>query len=140
MRLPERKLLPHDLPSFVRTDEAVFFLTICCEPRGQNQLCAPEAAKSILESIAFLHDRGDWYVHYALLMPDHIHALASFPSDKPMQRVVADWKKFIARNCGIRWQRDFFDHRLRSDESLREKADYIAMNPVRKGLVERMED
>jgi len=36
---------------------------------------------------------------------------------------------------GIKWQRDFFEHRLRSDESWREKADYILANPVRKGLV-----
>ena len=33
------------------------------------------------------------------------------------------------------WQRDFFEHRLRSDESWREKADYILANPVRKGLI-----
>ena len=36
---------------------------------------------------------------------------------------------------GIKWQRDFFEHRLRSDENWREKADYILANPVRKGLV-----
>jgi hypothetical protein len=36
---------------------------------------------------------------------------------------------------GIEWQRDFFEHRLRSDESWREKANYILANPVRKGLV-----
>jgi len=35
---------------------------------------------------------------------------------------------------GIEWQRDFFEHRLRSAESWREKADYIRANPVRKGL------
>lgn len=35
---------------------------------------------------------------------------------------------------GIEWQRDFFEHRLRSDESWSEKADYILANPVRKGL------
>lgn len=36
-----------------------------------------------------------------------------------------------------RWQRDFFDHRLRSIESAAEKAQYIRMNPVRAGLVNR---
>jgi putative transposase len=57
-----------------------------------------------------------------------------------MRRVVTEWKKFIARSCGVVWQRDFFDHRLRSDESWRDKAEYIALNPVRKGLVTRPED
>jgi REP element-mobilizing transposase RayT len=41
---------------------------------------------------------------------------------------------------GIRWQRDFFEHRLRSEESFREKADYVLANPVRAGLVECEED
>jgi hypothetical protein len=35
---------------------------------------------------------------------------------------------------GIRWQRDFFDHRLRRDESFDEKALYINRNPVRAEL------
>ena len=34
----------------------------------------------------------------------------------------------------------FFEHRLRKEESFREKADYILANPVRAGLVERAED
>jgi len=40
----------------------------------------------------------------------------------------------------IGWQLDFFEHRLRREESLREKADYILANPVRAGLVARSED
>jgi REP element-mobilizing transposase RayT len=35
----------------------------------------------------------------------------------------------------IRWQKDFFDHILRSDEDLGAQVRYIAGNPVRKGLV-----
>jgi hypothetical protein len=34
----------------------------------------------------------------------------------------------------------FFDHRLRDHHQLQEKTEYILMNPVRKGLCERMED
>lgn len=33
------------------------------------------------------------------------------------------------------WQRGFFDHVLRSDESYREKWEYVLANPVRAGLV-----
>ena len=46
----------------------------------------------------------------------------------------AQWKEYTAKRLGLHWQRDFFDHRLRTDESFREKADYILMNPVRAGL------
>jgi len=39
----------------------------------------------------------------------------------------------------IHWQRDFFDHRLRHDESEAEKFEYIRRNPLRAGL-SRAED
>ena len=70
-------------------------------------------------------------------MPDHVHALISFPcSDKPLQRVISTWKQWTAKRFGIVWQRDFFEHRLRQEESRRQKADYILANPVRNGLVD----
>ena len=37
------------------------------------------------------------------------------------------------------WQGDFFEHRLRHDESRRQKAEYILANPVRRQLVLRPE-
>ena len=38
------------------------------------------------------------------------------------------------------WQRDFWDRQLRSGESYGEKWAYVSANPVRAGLVERVED
>ncbi len=135
-----RKQLNHDIPSGVRPEEAVFFLTICCRPRGENQLCKSDIASVMFDSIAVGQQRGDWWVRLVLLMPDHLHALISFPRDREMGKVINDWKKLLARKLQITWQRDFFDHRIRSEESVREKADYILQNPVRAGLTERVED
>ena len=74
-------------------------------------------------------------------MPDHLHALISFPpSGKPVKLIVRKWKEWTAKTVGINWQRDFFEHRLRREESRREKADYILQNPVRKKLAARAED
>jgi putative transposase len=74
-------------------------------------------------------------------MPDHLHALFSFPpSDRPFKGIIQKWKEWTAKKHAILWQSDFFEHRLRRDESLREKAQYILENPMRKGLVERPED
>ncbi len=53
---------------------------------------------------------------------------------------VKNWKKFVAGKHGVDWQRDFFDHRLRDHHELEEKTSYILMNPVRKGLCERVDD
>lgn len=57
-----------------------------------------------------------------------------------MRDSVVNRKRFTARKLGIDWQRDFFDHRIRDNENLDKKADYIRMNPVRKGLCEKSED
>ncbi len=137
---PKRKPLPHDSPSHVRPDTATFFITVCCLPKGENQLCKPEVAAGIFESVAFRQARRDWWIELLLLMPDHLHALVAFPSDKDMTTTISQWKEFLAKNLGIHWQPNFFDHRLRSDESLRDKADYILQNPVRRGLITRAED
>jgi putative transposase len=69
-------------------------------------------------------------------MPDHLHLLAAFPSDKMMTKVITDWKSLLARKLSITWQRDFFDHRLRNDESWEEKTTYIRNNPVRAQLID----
>jgi REP element-mobilizing transposase RayT len=113
----------------------VFFITVCCRERGGNHLCLPPVAAAVFESVSFRIQRGDWFVHLLLLMPDHLHALISFPRDQEIKTVVAQWKEILAKRARIPWQRDFFDHRLRTQESYDEKASYIRMNPVRKGLV-----
>jgi hypothetical protein len=50
------------------------------------------------------------------------------------------WKQGLARNHKISWQRNFFEHRIRNDENIGAKADYILQNPVRAGLIERSQD
>jgi len=81
-----------------------------------------------------------WFVHLAVIMPDHVHFLLSFPRNKSLQIVMSKWKEWTAKSLRIKWQRDFFEHRLRRDESYREKAAYILANPVRAGLVKDWED
>ena len=132
--LPSRKSLPHGTPIWVKPG-SLFFITLCCAPRGTNQLCNPAVSAAIFDTIKHRHNIGEWFARLVLLMPDHLHALVAFPAEREMEKVIRLWKGFLARQQGIRWQRDFFDHRLRSDESWEEKAHYIRMNPVRAGLV-----
>jgi len=99
-------------------------------------LANPEVAAPLLVTVKLRNDRFIWFAHIFLLMPDHAHALLSFPpSRNTVRQTITLWKRWTARQMGIEWQRDFFEHRLRSDESWREKAEYILANPVRKGLV-----
>jgi putative transposase len=64
----------------------------------------------------------------------------SFGISDGYTNVIGDWKRWITRHHKIGWQENFFEHRIRRDESLGEKAQYILNNPVRAGLVARTED
>jgi REP element-mobilizing transposase RayT len=136
MTFPARHSLPHTVPLWVDPQKEVYFITIACQHRGQTQLTHPEVACPLLDTVELRNERFIWFAYVFLLMPDHVHALLSFPpSRNSVQQTVTLWKRWTARKMRIAWQRDFFEHRLRADESWREKADYILANPVRKGLV-----
>ena len=68
-------------------------------------------------------------------MPDHLHMLIGIEADTDLSNLIRDFKRITSRRGHIAWQRNFFDHRLRSDESENDKADYIQQNPVRAGLI-----
>jgi putative transposase len=138
MERPVRKPLDHN-PHPVARFGADFFITICCQKRGVNQLCQKHAANVLLETARLYHDTGRWYLHLCLLMPDHLHALIGLDGDANPADVVRDFKRITARKGNIQWQRNFFDHRIRNDKSFADKADYILENPVRAGLVDKTE-
>jgi len=141
MKIRSRKRLPHDVPLWVDPSRACYFITICCARREINQLAHQQVAGDLFETIKHRNVQGIWYARLVLLMPDHVHLMLSFPgTQKRIQTIVSKWKEWTAKSLHINWHRDFFEHRLRKEESLREKADYILANPVRAGLVERTED
>ena len=138
---PIRKRLPHEVPLWVHPSKEDYFITVCCQHRGRNQLANPIIGAALIDTIKHRNERQVWCVQVAVIMPDHVHLIVTFGGiDKPIQTIVSKWKEWTAKSLDVRWQRDFFEHRLRRDESFREKADYVLANPVRAGLVEREED
>ena len=77
-----------------------------------------------------------------VIMPDHVHLFVCGPPDFKLSRWVGALKQALARGAhkskkdAQPWQEGFFDHLLRSDESMSQKWDYIRENPVRAGLVD----
>ncbi len=133
-----RKKLPHETPLGIPSEDALFFITICLAERGADSVT--RHASLLLDAVTHRHTVGIWYCRIFLLMPDHVHALLRFPQpENSMRKTISNFKRWTAHRGGFEWQRDFFDHRLRRDESAHEKADYILMNPVRAGLVESPE-
>ena len=136
MDVSGRKAFDHAVPLWIDPDARDFFVTICCQQRGTNQLCTPEVGPALLATVRFHHKQQKWLPSVFLLMPDHIHMIVSFARGQTVENTVCAWKRYTATRHGIEWQRDFFDHRLRSAASFYDKEHYILQNPVRAGLVE----
>ena len=68
-------------------------------------------------------------------MPDHLHVLIGVPGNAKLSSLVRDFKRITTRIANITWQRNFFDHPLRNNESENEKMAYIRANPVHAGLI-----
>ena len=136
-----RKRLPHEIPLWIDPAQEVYFITVCCARRRVNQLCLEPTGGEFLKSALFRQTNGKFFVPLLVLMPDHFHGLFTFPRDgQGIQGVMSVWKGWAAKQWKIQWQRDFFEHRIRGEESRREKADYILANPVRAGLAASFED
>ncbi|PYL99683.1 MAG: hypothetical protein DMF19_11765 [Verrucomicrobia bacterium] len=80
-------------------------------------------------------------------MPDHLHAFVGLDDQKiDPPGWIKSLKNTLSKALrfdGIpapHWQKDFFDHVLRSEESYEEKWHYVRENPVRAGLVKRWQD
>ena len=138
---PER--LHHRVPHWVESG-ALLHIRIGLErEKQQRMLIDPSLAPALLHSATLYEANMRWHIALFLLMPDHVHAVLSFPRDKSMSEVIRGWKRFHTRTYRVMWQEGYFDHRLRPDErgtQLSAKLNYIRQHPVAAGLCTRAED
>jgi len=123
----------------------VWFVTACTWQRAE--ILADAGVHAALEEFARNGpERGTWLGAY-VLMPDHFHAFVALDDER---LDLSSWMKSLKnalskdlRNAGVpspHWQKGFFDHVLRSGESMSGKWAYVRENPVRAGLVKKAED
>ena len=136
---PIRRVLPHLRLSWPDA-HAVYLITLCGVPRGRNQLARASVAEPVVQVLQFHEARATWHLHACVLMPDHLHFIATLPASTDLARVIADSKRYLAVRHAVRWQRGFHDRRLRRQEHYVAKLDYLRQNPVRAGLVQRWQD
>lgn len=91
---------------------------------------------------SLLHFDGDRYeITDFVVMPNHVHLLAAFPTEDALLKQCESWKHFTAvqinrklGRSGRFWQQDGFDHLIRTPEQFETLRDYIAQNSVKAGL------
>jgi REP element-mobilizing transposase RayT len=132
---------PPRIPVWLHWDQSViYFVTLCVEHR--KPVLANEAAFTAFKNAAA--KLRDWTILAAILMPDHMHIIATPIEDRDAKvgNLSAAIKRWMRQElcASWKWQRGSFDRLLRSDESLHDKWLYVEENPVRAGLVVRSED
>jgi len=126
-------------------DNPVFFVTACTYRR--RMVLATGAVKEAFVAFAErAYGEHNIAVGRYVMMPDHIHLFVCGPDDFELGRWMGLLKQYLAKSV-VRaptadpiWQRRFFDHVLRSDESYAQKWNYVRENPVRAGLVTNADD
>ncbi len=121
----------------------VYFITICTAYKKPFFEDA-EIAGIIADEMEFRRKKKEIILFCFCIMPDHVHMLLS--SAQAYRRSLINWvstfkrysARIVKRSHGIDslWQKNFYDHVVRKDESLTKVAEYIVNNPVRKGMVE----
>ena len=80
-----------------------------------------------------------------VIMADHVHLFVRGPDNFQLGPWVGILKQALEKHIAVTgkspiWQRGFFDHVLRSDESYAQKWNYVRENPVRAGLLTNADD
>jgi REP-associated tyrosine transposase len=90
--------------------------------------------------------RQVWVGRY-VMMPDHIHMFVGFaPQSMSISKWMKSFKNAISKTltnatfAAPHWQKNFFDHVIRSEESYDQQWSYVRENPVRAGLVRAADD
>ncbi|MDP2990921.1 MAG: transposase [Kiritimatiellota bacterium] len=99
-------------------------------------LTTPMASRAVREAFDRLSLDGNWHLQAATIMPDHVHALFVLCKILSLDRLVAKLKT-LSKIDTLRWQPNYFEHRLRPDELAGSYARYIFLNPYRAGLLLR---
>jgi putative transposase len=115
---------------------ANYFITACAIPR--EPVLRATVATAILRALREPERQSIWRLRCGTIMPDHIHCLIELGSIHSLPRAVGRFKaltKTIMIRAAASWQENFYDHRLRPNESAEPVIRYIFMNPYAAGLI-----
>ncbi len=132
-----RRRLPH-----YQKDDHPLFVTFTTD-RGWE---LPPEARDIVLECCLKEDGHKFDLHAAVVMPDHVHLIYSplrredgwsYTLPETMKAIKGRSARYInlaLKRTGPVWQEEFFDHVLRSNDSLVDRVEYVCENPVRAGI------
>ena len=106
---------------------------------GHCYLAQPSVAKIVSDAIQhFDRDRYDLFAW--CLLPNHVHVVFRPLGENGLAGILHSWKGFTSRSANARlrrrgafWQREYFDHLVRSQNDLERFVRYVWKNPEKAG-------
>ncbi len=147
----------HRLPrEFYKGTISVVF-TLCLEKGVTNvasdinvasgfSLSKFQIVNTFTEILTSIIEKTGCMVPVYCFMPDHQHLMITGTrGDSDIWKAIVSYKQkagfWMSRNnAEIRWQKDFYDHVVRTHEDIATQVRYILDNPVRKGLASSWEE
>ncbi|MGH9747310.1 MAG: REP-associated tyrosine transposase [Candidatus Acidiferrales bacterium] len=107
---------------------------------GSCSLAIPAVAELVAQTL--LHFESTRYRLFAwCVMPNHVHTLFRLLGNHDLATVLHAWKSYSAKRAnallkrsGEFWQREYFDHLVRSEDEFHRIVAYILQNPRKAGL------
>jgi putative transposase len=146
--------MPRNLKRYVGRGD-LHFITFTCYQR-RHLLATVRARNLAVKILGEVRARYGFAVLGYVIMPEHMHVLISEVPGLAPAKVVQVFKQRVSRRMRGRqrarpgqlelsfpgdgslrrfWQRRYYDFNVYSEKKLREKLDYMHMNPVREKLV-----
>ena len=108
--------------------------------RGSCILAQPENARIVVDAIGF-HRGSGLLLHAWCVMPNHVHAVVTTDERIKLNSWLESIKKFSARSINERsgrsgnlWERESFNHLVRTPAYFGKFCEYVEENPVAVGL------
>ncbi|MCY1408675.1 REP-associated tyrosine transposase [compost metagenome] len=136
-----------------------YFFTVVTE-RRQHILTNPDIRQALRHAIQDVRKTRPFQIDAWVMLPDHLHAIWTLPDgDADFSNRWRLIKHHVSNACGDRyfrtdlmtsrrsakrqstlWQQRFWEHRIRNEQDFQQHFDYLHGNPLKHGLVCRVQD
>jgi REP element-mobilizing transposase RayT len=141
--LPTRKNIR--LPNYDYRQEGMYFITICTKGKQkvfgtvtQDSIVLSAHGKIVEQGFAQIQDpHTDASIIQHVVMPNHVHAILSIKNNATISlgQMIRQFKAKTSYLCRQSiWQRNYYEHVIRSQIELCEIMTYIENNPLQWAL------
>jgi putative transposase len=132
-----------------------YFFTVNLLQRHRNALLT-ERIDSLRTSVDLVRQRHPFKIHGWVVLPNHLHCVIEFPDgdadfatrwrlikagfSKSLPKTEKRSEARIGRGERGIWQRRFWEHLIRDEADFQAHMDYVHINPLKHGLVQRVAD